>query len=448
MADKILIHGARRPGSPVANYWLVAEPPLIADAGCGAPPEGAFTRTIDAAGALLMPGAIDCHVHFREPGMTRKATIASESRAAVAGGVTSFIDMPNTAPATATIPLWSQKCEIARADSLANYAFFLGATHDNFNVLRNADYSLIPGVKVFMGSSTGSLLVENEKMLDRIFKEVQALIAVHAEDNHRIAERLARIRARCGDSVPVVMHSLIRDAQACYLATERAVQLAQRHHTRLHICHITTALELALLDHSDTPVSKKRITSEVSPHHLLFTSEDYGRLGARIKMNPAVKGMRDRIALRRALDGGVIDMVATDHAPHLLSEKQGDALTAICGAPAVQFALPALLSIYDEATVERVYCKNPALVYGIDRRGSLEPGNFADFVLVEAVEPYEVADQEVVSTCGWTPLQGTMLRHRIRATYVNGREAYSRPSAASAPRFSSPGPAMPLVFKH
>lgn len=432
-----LLHGARRPGVAESNFWMVVDPPFITATGFGAPPEGTFDKTIDAHGALLLPGAIDCHVHFREPGMTHKATIDSESRAAVAGGVTSFIEMPNTSPATTTIPLWREKCEIAQRDSLANYAFFLGASTDNFNVLCNADYTLIPGVKVFMGSSTGSLLVESDNLLQRIFREVPALIAVHAEDNARIAERLKTIKARYADGMPIEMHSAIRDVQACYQATERAVKLAEQFGTRLHICHITTAAELALLDRRATSISEKRITSEVSPHHLLFTSGDYPRLGSRIKMNPAVKGMRDRIALRRALGSGVIDMVATDHAPHLLTEKTGDALTALSGAPAVQFALPTLLSLYDEATVERVYCNAPAEVYRIDRRGSLTPGNYADFTLIDATAPYEVTDADVLSPCGWTPLQGTTLRHRIRATYVNGQPAFTAASSAPAPPTST-----------
>lgn len=441
------MHGARRPGREQADFWMVVEPPYIAGFGFGAPPEGAYTRTVDARGALLLPGAIDCHVHFREPGMTRKATIAYESRAAVAGGVTSYLEMPNTSPATTTIPLWREKCEIARRDSLANYAFFIGATSDNLNVLLNADYTAIPGVKLFLGQTTGSMQV-TEGVLNNIFRQVRALIAVHAEDNERIAENTAEIRARFGEDVPVEYHTRIRDSLACFRATEKAVQLARYYGTRLHICHLSTAAELALLPRPEDyiPADNKLITSEVSPHHLLFTAADYGRLGARIKMNPSVKLMRDRIALRHALQNGIIDMVATDHAPHLLSEKEGGALRALSGAPAVQFALPALIDLFGAETAERVYCSRPAAVYRIERRGEIREGYYADFTLVEETAPRAVSDADVVSLCGWTPMAGLNLRHSINSTWVNGHEVYRARQDGAPAVFASPGAAMPLRF--
>lgn len=445
-ALRTLIYNARRPGHTEADFWLIIEPPYISDCGFGLIPEGNFDICIDARSMLLLPGAIDCHVHFREPGMTQKASIASESRAAVAGGVTSFIEMPNTAPPTTSMELLEAKRNIAARSSLANYGFFLGASLDNFATLLSADYSIAAGVKVFMGSSTGPLLVDQDSLLRCIFKQVPALIAVHAEDNLRIAARLEKYKALHGDNVPVHIHSLIRDAYACFLATERAVNLAGEYDTRLHICHITTAEELRLLQGAEIPVSEKRITSEVSPHHLIFTSADYDRCGSRIKMNPAVKGMRDRICLRRALSSGVIDMAATDHAPHLLAEKQGDALTALSGAPAIQFALPALLSLYDEATVERVYCQNPAEVYCIDRRGKIAPGYYADLTLVAETTPYTVSDKMVISPCRWTPMQGLPLRHRIRATYVNGSPAYTAQTSDTPPAFATALSSMPLHF--
>lgn len=441
----ILIYGARRPGRPNSDCWMVVEGTKIDSIGHGAPPEGAYDRTVDARGALLLPGAIDCHVHFREPGMTQKATIASESRAAAAGGVTSFIEMPNTRPATTTIPLWQEKSDIAARGSLINYAFFLGASDDNINVLLNADFHAIPGVKVFMGSSTGSMSL-TASTLERVFREVKALVAVHAEDNDCIAANLAAVRSRCGDDIPVAMHTMIRNDYACYAATAQAVELALRYGTRLHLCHLTTADELTLLPRNAGAPGTKQITSEVSPHHLLFTSDDYPRLGSRIKMNPSVKGVRDRLALRRALGEGIIDMAATDHAPHLLSEKAGDALTAASGAPAVQFALPVLLSLYDETTVERVYCNNPADVYHIDRRGRLTEGNYADFALVESTEPYTVDDSMVLSPCGWTPMDGLSLNHRVSSTWVNGHEVYRAPQDGSPSVFAATGAAMPLRF--
>jgi len=448
-STRILIHNATRPGHPEAPFWTIIEPPFIIATGFGKNPEGSFDRKIDAGGAMLLPGAIDCHVHFREPGMTHKATIASESRAAVAGGVTSIIEMPNTRPATTTIKLWQEKCEIARAGSLANYAFFLGATSDNFNVLRNADYTRIPGVKVFMGSSTGTLLVDDNNLLCRIFRDVPALIAVHAEDNARIAERAAIFARPEVAEVAMDMHSAIRDSKSCYNATERAIKTALLYDTRLHICHVTTADELSLLDHTGAKASEKRITAEVSPHHLLFTTADYACLGSRIKMNPSVKGMRDRIALRTALKNGIIDMVATDHAPHLLSEKQGDARTAMSGAPMVQFALPVLLSLYDSETAERVYCQRPAEVYGISRRGRLGPGYHADLTLIQEVAPYEVTDEMAISPCGWTPLAGTTLRHRVVSTWVNGTEVFTAQDDAESGQFPTEGKptSMPLLFR-
>ncbi len=458
---RILIHNARRPGHPEAPFRVIIEPPFITATGFGDKPEGSFDREIDAGGALLLPGAIDCHVHFREPGMTRKATIASESRAAVAGGVTSVIDMPNTIPATTTIELWNEKCETARTGSLANYAFFLGAASDNFNVLRNADYTRIPGVKVFMGSSTGTLLVDDNNLLCRILRDVPALIAVHAEDNARIAGRAAIFAHSEVAEVAMETHSAIRDSKSCYDATERAILAARLYDTRLHVCHVSTADELSLLDRTGAKTAEKRITAEVSPHHLLFTTADYSRLGSRIKMNPSIKGMRDRIALRTALENGIIDMVATDHAPHLLSEKQGDARTAMSGAPMVQFALPVLLSLYDSETAERVYCRRPAEVYGISRRGRLGPGYYADLCLVQEVEPYEVTDEMVISPCGWTPLAGTTLRHRVVSTWVNGTEVFTARSNAEAggqlpikgtptSQFPTEGTptSMPLLFRH
>lgn len=433
----IAIINARLAGEVGADSWILIEGQKIKEIGRGAYPEAA--KVIDARGALVMPGAIDCHVHFREPGMTRKADIASESRAAAAGGVTSYLEMPNTAPPTTTLEAWRQKCDIAAADSLVNYAFFLGATNDNIDTLKHADYSRIPGIKVFMGSSTGNMLVDNDSTLRRIFAETTAIVAAHCEDTGIINENIAEWRREHGDGQPPMeMHSRFRSAEACIASSSKAAELAREYGHRLHLCHITTAAELNLISGGAT--AERLITGEVSPHHLMWCDTDYAARGSRIKMNPAVKTAADRDALRRAVADGPIDIVATDHAPHLPADKQGSPLTAASGAPLVQFALPWMLDNFDETVVERVMCKNPALVYGIDRRGAISSGNYADIVIVDETEPWTVTDADVVSKCGWTPLDGTVLRHRVRLTMVNGSVVFDSGS------FAAPASALPLHF--
>ena len=366
-----------------------------------------------------MPGAIDAHVHFREPGLTHKATIASESRAALAGGVTSYIDMPNTRPATVTRADWDDKMERAAATSAANYAFMMGATADNIDELRRADFSMMPAVKVFMGSSTGGMLLRDDSVLRRVFAEQPGRVVVHAEDQ----DIIDRITARCRptlDPADISWHSRLRPAECCVAATERALELASRYGTRLHVAHLTTAAECRLFDPAPSPEGKQ-YTAEVSPHHLLFTDADYPRLGSRIKMNPAVKAATDRAALRAALAEGRIDMVATDHAPHTPAEKQGDVFTAMSGAPMVQFSLPLMLELYPAAEVVRRMAAAPASLYGIDRRGLLRQGYYADLVLVEALDrPHVITDADVLSPCGWTPAAGLGVSHRVARTIVNG----------------------------
>lgn len=402
---------------------------LIAKVGDGEPSAEdmkAARISVDAKGAMLMAGATDCHVHFREPGLTRKATIASESRASVSGGVTSYFDMPNTVPQTVTREALDEKAEIAARTSLANYAFFIGATNDNLDELLAADYTKIPGIKLFMGSSTGNMLVDREQALCRLFEAAPAIISVHAEDEATIRAARAEIEAEYGDDAPVSLHTRMRPAEACLKATSHAVELARRYGSRLHIAHLTTAAELALLD-SGKPLEEKKITAEVSPHHLLWTEDDYARKGARIKMNPSVKSAADRAALRKAVADGEIDVVATDHAPHLLSEKEGSLFKAVSGAPIVQFSLPAMLDLFAPQTVTRVMSHNPAKLFAIDRRGDIAEGNFADLVLVEKAEkPIEISDHDVVSLCGWTPLDGEKLGHKVVSTWVNGNLVYDR----------------------
>lgn len=426
---KTLIHNARFAGDERPDAWVLIEGAKIAAAGNGSELPEADER-IDAEGALVMPGAIDCHVHFREPGLTHKADIRSESQAAVAGGVTSFLEMPNTKPPTTTAEAWQQKFKIAERESAANFAFFIGATNDNIQFLKDADYTKIPGVKLFMGSSTGNMLVDNQDAISQIFSQVDAIVAVHAESQPIICANTEAMKAAYPNEVPIALHSAIRSEEACYQSTKQAIELAKKHNRRLHVCHLSTARELELL-------GDELITSEVSPHHLLWCDEDYSWQGTRIKMNPAVKSRKDRDALRNALKSGLIDIVATDHAPHLLSEKQGDALTAVSGAPMVQFSLPVMLSLFEEKLVQRTMCERPAEIFGIKDRGRLAPGYYADIVIVRATEPYRVDDNMVLSKCAWTPLAGMRLRHKVEKTWVNGSLAY--PYGHNA--------AMPLVFK-
>lgn len=381
----------------------------------------------DAAGAYLLPGVIDDQVHFRDPGLTHKADIATESRAAVAGGVTSFMDMPNTNPQTVTIEAVKAKQQRAAEVSVANYAFFIGATNDNIDQLLECDYTEVPGVKLFLGSSTGNMLVDHEDMLDRIFTEVPALIAIHSEDEAIIRHNRDTMVAKYGDDVPVAEHPNIRSSEACYVSTARAIERARRCGSRLHVLHVSTADELALF--VSEPIGQKKITAEVCVHHLWWTDKDYNRLGTRIKWNPAIKTESDRNALRQGLLSGTIDIVATDHAPHLLSEKQGTALTAASGGPFVQYSLPAMMELADQGvfTLEMVVEKMshaPARLFGIENRGYIRSGYYADLTIVRPGEAYIVTDADVISRCGWTPLDGEMLHNRVVSTYVNGHRAY------------------------
>lgn len=410
-------------GSAVPSRgWLAFNRGTILSLGHGDAPAALFDSAderIDAAGAYLLPGAIDCHVHFREPGLTHKATIASESRAALAGGVTSYIEMPNTKPATVTLADWEAKMHIAEAGSAGNYAFMLGATADNLTELQHADFSKVAAVKVFMGSSTGNMLLSDDSALRAVFAEQPGRIVVHAEDQSVIDRNIERF-SPIPDPDNMLWHTRLRSNEACVRATERAMELASRYGSRLHVAHLTTAEEATLFDPSPLP-GDKRITAEASPHHLLFTADDYSRLGSRIKMNPAVKFEADRRALRDAVLSGRIDIIATDHAPHLLSEKAGDVFHAMSGAPMVQFSLVKMLDLFDPATVVCRMCQSPAQLFGIEGRGTLAPGNYADLVLVEKLSaPHTITDADVLSPCGWTPLTGIPTTHRVVRTWVNG----------------------------
>lgn len=421
--NRRLIHNAdivTGTGDRFAGYVLI-DGETIAAVAPGKPDAALFenAEVTDARGCLLLPGAIDCHVHFREPGLTQKATIASESRAAVAGGVTSFIDMPNTVPQTTTSALADDKSAIAARDSVANYAFFIGATNDNIDELLTADYSRIAGVKLFMGSSTGNMLVDRQSALDKLFSRVKARIVVHAEDEATVRANAEAIRAEYGDYAPVSLHTRLRSAEACYKASKAAVDLARRTDARLHIAHLSTARELELLTPGPT-TADKQITAEVSPHHLLWTEDDYADRGARIKMNPAVKTAADRRALVEAVRNGLIDIIATDHAPHRPADKEGSLFKAASGAPMVEFSLIAALSLFTPEVVAERMAAAPARLFAIDRRGSIAPGNYADLVLVDPHSPHTVKDSDVTSLCGWTPVDGLTFRHRVIKTWVNG----------------------------
>ncbi len=383
---------------------------------------------VDGKGRLLLPGIIDTHVHFRDPGLTHKADMATESRAAVAGGVTSFIDMPNTKPATVSMAAVDDKIRRASEGSVANYGFFIGATDDNIQELKNADYSRVAGVKVFMGSSTGNMLVEGDDMLARIMQEVPALIAVHAEDEQLLKSNREAVVARYGEDLPMEFHPVIRNHKVCVRASERAVGLARKYGHRLHLLHVSTADELELLEPGSP--EGKLVTAETCPQYLAFSDEQYDMLGARIKCNPAIKRPADRDALREAVRTGRIDTIATDHAPHLLEEKRGTALTAVSGMPLIQFSLTLMLQMAEEGMFDVVdivekMAHNPAKIYGIARRGFVREGYYADLVLVDNdCEPYTITDQWALSRCGWTPLSGLTVSNKVELTMVNGEMAY------------------------
>ena len=384
-------------------------------------------QVFEAAGLWLLPGMIDDQVHFREPGLTHKADIESESRAAVAGGITSFMEMPNTRPPAIDRDALEAKYARAAQVSRANYAFYLGATNDNLDAIRHLDPLSAPGIKVFMGASTGNMLVDDPATLEGIFREAPVPIITHCEDTPTIAANLAAAHARYGAAIPVEQHPLIRSREACIKSTRLAIELARRHGTRLHVLHLSTADELALFEPG--PVAGKRITAETCVHYLHFCDADYTRLGNRIKCNPAIKTALDRDAILRALAEGRIDVLATDHAPHLASEKALDYDHAPSGLPLVQFALQCALERVFEGklTLERVVeavSHAPATLFDVRERGYLREGYAADLVLVDPSRPHTVTDAEVLSKCAWSPFAGETFRSSIAATFVNGRMAW------------------------
>lgn len=415
----------------ILNGWLTVESGMITAIGEGDYNRDIedFTEIIEAKGRLLMPGVIDEHVHFREPGLTSKADIASESAAAAAGGVTTFFDMPNTAPATISEDAWKEKVEIGAKKSLVNYAFFIGAKPENLEFLENADYTRIPGIKLFMGATTGSSASDSDEFLNNLFKVSKAPVAVHAEDEAVIAGARRCVVEKYGENPPVHCHTEIRSAEACVSATEKITGLARKYGKRLHIMHVSTADELRFLDKGKS--GEKLITAETCPQYLLFDSKDYERLGARIKCNPSIKTSEDRKKLIKATFDGTIDCIATDHAPHLLTDKEGDALKAASGMPGVQFSLPIMLELaekegYDASDVSRLMSSNPAEIWQIDRRGFIRQGYYADLVLIDRKNPEAITDRDVLSLCGWTPYIGKQVSYEVDITWVNGVKVYSR----------------------
>jgi len=383
---------------------------------------------IDARGQYLLPGVIDDQVHFREPGLTHKGSIATESMAAVAGGVTSFMEMPNTSPATLTQSLLEQKYQIASRDSMANFSFFMGASNDNLEEVLRTRADNVCGVKIFMGSSTGNMLVDDEKVLEDLFSQVNLPIATHCEDEETIRTNLEYYRSIYGDNIPFHYHPLIRSAEACYLSSSKAVALARKFNTRLHILHISTGKETTLFDSHESPASKL-ITAEACIHHLWFSDQDYGEKGSTIKWNPAIKTTQDREEIWAALLDGRIDVVATDHAPHTWEEKSNPYLQAPSGGPLIQHSLVAMLEFYHqgklslEQTVQKM-CHNPAEIFQVSDRGYLREGYFADLVLVDPKLPWTVEKGNIMAKCGWSPFEGTTFTSSVTHTLVSGELIY------------------------
>lgn len=385
---------------------------------------------IDATGLYLFPGVIDDHVHFREPGMTHKADIASESRTAAAGGVTSYMEMPNTIPPTTTLDLLEEKFQIAAQNSRVNYSFYFGATNDNVDTLPLLNRHRVPGVKVFMGSSTGNMLVDREESLYRIFASSPLLLMAHCEDTSIIEANIRAFKKRYKgqNDFPIRYHSRIRSVEACYQSSSLAVQMAKDTGARLHIAHISTAKELELLENK--PIEEKKITAEAVIAHLMFSTEDYDTLGTRIKCNPSIKTPEDRAALREALTNGLIDVVATDHAPHLENEKLGGALRAASGMPMIQFSLVSMLELSEKGIlpIERIpdlMAHNPAKLFHIEKRGFIRPGYYADLTLVDPNGDWQVREGRYYTKCGWTPMDERFFKWRVRRTILNGITVYS-----------------------
>ena len=405
--------------------FVVIEGDCIKSIGKGEAPRGDYDETVDATGCLVLPGIIDDHVHFREPGLTHKADMASESRAAAAGGVTSYLDMPNTVPQTTTLEALQDKRDRARQKSLVNYGFFFGATNGNSDLFTSLDRHAVPGIKLFMGSRTGNMLVDKYGSLLKVFAEAARLglpVMAHCEDTDIINRNMEQMKKAYGDDPDVMLHPLIRSEEACFESAALAAALARQFGTRLHIAHVSTGRELAL--------AADNVTLEATVAHLFFSSADYAQKGSLIKCNPAIKRPEDREALRRGIADGTISVVGTDHAPHLLADKQGGAAKATSGMPMVQFSLVTMLELADKGvvTIERLVelmCHNPARLFSISRRGFLRPGYHADIAIVQRGEPWTVGKDIILSKCKWSPMEGHCYDWRVRRTICNGHTVYA-----------------------
>lgn len=425
--NSILIKNAK-----IVNEGTIFESDLLIENGLIVKVEKNISATadsvIDAKGNYLIPGAIDDQVHFREPGLTHKGTIETESRAAIVGGITSFIEQPNTVPNAVTQELLADKYEIASKSSYANYSFMMGGTNDNLEELLKTNPRNVAGIKLFLGSSTGNMLVDNPETLEKIFSSTKMLIAVHCEDENTIKTNLEKYKSRYGDDIPVKFHHLIRSEEACYLSSSNAIELAKKTGARLHVFHLSTAKEMELFTNK-IPLEEKQITAEVCIHHLWFTDEDYETKGNFIKWNPAVKTADDRSKLWEALLDDRIDVIATDHAPHTLEEKSQFYTKAPSGGPLVQHAVVAMLENYHsgkislEKIVEKM-CHNPAKIFKIEKRGFIREGYFADIALIDVNSPWMVSKQNILYKCGWSPFEGTTFKSKITHTFVNGNLVY------------------------
>ncbi len=420
---RIVNDGQTFRGSVVTEGDLIAE--VLKE---GERPAMSCDSEIDAGGCYLLPGVIDDHVHFRDPGLTHKAEMATETAAAAAGGVTSFMDMPNCKPQTTTIEALNDKFEYAAGKCLVNYSFYFGATNDNADMLPMLDKKHVCGVKLFMGASTGNMLVDRMDTLRKIFSEAGMLIATHCEDQAIISENTAKYKAQYGEDLDISFHPLIRNEEACLRSSSLAIQLAKETGARLHILHISTAKELELLE--DKPLEEKRITAEACVSHLMFCDEDYARFGARIKCNPAIKTRADRDALRAALSTHKIDVIGTDHAPHLIEEKQGGALKAVSGMPSIQFSLVSIMELVHQGvlSIEQLaekMCHAPARLYQIDRRGYIRKGYKADLVILNPEKEWTVTPECILSKCGWSPMEGQTFHSKVEKTFVNGQLVYA-----------------------
>lgn len=422
---KTLIYGGIIVNEDRSHYGsLVMENDVIAEIIEGKEiPCGNYDRTIDATGLFVLPGVIDSHVHFREPGLTAKADIGTESEAAAYGGVTTFFDMPNTVPQTTSVDALDAKFRIAREKSHVNYSFFFGATNSNTDALQTLDRHVVPGVKLFMGASTGNMLVDSDDSLRKIFSNATMPVMVHCEDTGMINANMTEAKSRYGDDPDVALHPLIRSEEACYASSSRAVRMACTYGTRLHVAHVSTAKELELFGHD------RNITAEAVIAHLFFSDEDYARLGTRIKCNPAVKTAYDRSELRKALSSGAISTVGTDHAPHLLKDKEGGCARAASGMPMIQFSLVTMLELVDNGVLDmerlvRLMCHNPADIFEVRGRGYLRKGYKADIVLVGRDRRWTVTGDTVRSKCGWSPMEGHTYDWRVVKTICNGQVVY------------------------